>query len=154
MASPPQPHHSHGAEGSTRGARWGSGTRSALVLCREFKCQRDPDTAEPGKWHLQLPGHQQVPGFPTSFLGVSPGSRTWGGLTCWFPLLPKIAYCVGAQLLSHVQLFMNPWTIAHFVHGIFQGRILEWGAISFSRGSSQSRDQTCVSWIGRWILYH
>ena len=100
--------------------------------CAEFKCQRDPDTAEPGKWHLRLPRHQRVPGFPTSFLGVSPGSRTWGGQTYWFPLLPKIAYCVGAQLLSRVQLFMSPWTIAHSVHGIFQARILEWGAIAFS----------------------
>ena len=30
------------------------------------------------------------------------------------------------------------------VHGIFQARILEWVAISFSRGSSQPRDQTQV----------
>ena len=28
------------------------------------------------------------------------------------------------------------------VHGILQARILEWVAISFSRGSSQLRDQT------------
>jgi len=28
------------------------------------------------------------------------------------------------------------------VHGILQARILEWVAISFSRGSSQPRDQT------------
>ena len=27
-------------------------------------------------------------------------------------------------------------------HGVFQARILEWVAISFSRGSSQPRDQT------------
>ena len=32
-----------------------------------------------------------------------------------------------------------------FVHGILQARILEWVAISFSRGSSQPRDQTQVS---------
>ena len=31
------------------------------------------------------------------------------------------------------------------VHGISQGRILEWVASSFSRGSSQSRDWTCIS---------
>ena len=31
------------------------------------------------------------------------------------------------------------------VHGILQARILEWVAISFSRGSSQPRDQTRVS---------
>ena len=33
------------------------------------------------------------------------------------------------------------------VHGILQARILEWGAIPFSRGSSQPRDQTQVSHI-------
>ena len=33
------------------------------------------------------------------------------------------------------------------VHGIFQARILEWVAISFSRGSSQPRDRTWVSCI-------
>ena len=38
------------------------------------------------------------------------------------------------------------------VHGISQARVLEWGAISFSSGSSQPRDQTQVPWgscIGR-----
>ena len=34
------------------------------------------------------------------------------------------------------------------VHGILQARILEWGAISFSRGSSWPRDRTWVSRIG------
>ena len=33
------------------------------------------------------------------------------------------------------------------VHGILQARILEWVAISFSRGSSQPRDRTQVSHI-------
>ena len=33
------------------------------------------------------------------------------------------------------------------VHGLFQARILEWAAISFSRGSSQARDWTRVSCI-------
>ena len=33
------------------------------------------------------------------------------------------------------------------VHGIFQARVLEWIAISFSRGSSRHRDQTWVSHI-------
>ena len=34
------------------------------------------------------------------------------------------------------------------IHGILQARILEWIAISFSRGSSRPRDQTRVSRIG------
>ena len=33
------------------------------------------------------------------------------------------------------------------VHGIFQARVLEWGAIAFSRRSSWPRDQTQVSCI-------
>ena len=38
-------------------------------------------------------------------------------------------------------------------YGIFQARILEWVAISFSRESYWPRDRTCVSYIGRQILY-
>ena len=34
------------------------------------------------------------------------------------------------------------------VHGISQAKILEWVAISFSKGSSQPRVQTCVTCIG------
>ena len=37
------------------------------------------------------------------------------------------------------------------VHGILQARILEWVAISFSNGSSQTRGRTHVSDTGRWI---
>ena len=40
------------------------------------------------------------------------------------------------------------------VHGIFQARKLEWVVISFSKGSSQPRDQTCISYIGRQVLNH
>ena len=32
-------------------------------------------------------------------------------------------------------------------HGIFQARIPAWVAIFFSRGSSQPRDRTCISWV-------
>ena len=42
------------------------------------------------------------------------------------------------------------------VHGIAQAGILEWVAIPFSRESSPPREPTwvsCVSCIGRWILY-
>ena len=43
------------------------------------------------------------------------------------------------------------------VHGILQARILEWVAISSSRGSPPPRYRTCISCvfcIGRQILYH
>ena len=38
-------------------------------------------------------------------------------------------------------------------HGISQARILEWVAISFSRGPSRSRDQTHVSYIAGGLLH-
>ena len=40
------------------------------------------------------------------------------------------------------------------VHGVFQTRMLEWVAISYSRRSSQPRDRGHVSCIGRQIIYY
>ena len=58
-------------------------------------------------------------------------------------------------MLSHAQLFARPWTVAcqtPLCMGILQARILEWVAISYSRGSFRPRDQTCVSCIaGRYF---
>ena len=39
------------------------------------------------------------------------------------------------------------------VYWTSQARRLDWLAISFSRGSSQPRDRTCVPHTGKWILY-
>ena len=52
-------------------------------------------------------------------------------------------------LLSCIWLFATPWAVAHrsSVHRILQARILEWVAISFSRGSSWPRDRMQVSHI-------
>ena len=70
--------------------------------------------------------------------------------------------CVHAQSFNHVQLFELCNPMGHNppsspVHGVFQARILEWVATSFSKGSSQPRDWicvSCVSCISRQILYH
>ena len=40
------------------------------------------------------------------------------------------------------------------IAGILQARIVEWVAISFSRGSFRLRARTHVSYIGTWVLYH
>ena len=47
------------------------------------------------------------------------------------------------KTFSRVWLFATPQT----VHSILQARILEWVVFPFSRGSSQPRDRTQVSWI-------
>ena len=54
-----------------------------------------------------------------------------------------------------VQVFWDPMdcsTTGSSAHGILQARILEWVAISFSRGSSPPRDQNCSSYTtGRFF---
>ena len=90
------------------------------------------------------------PGYPTSHHHQGYYLYSWH--------LPKP--CVHAQSRSHVWLFATPWTVAPtklFCSWDFQARILEWAAISSSRGSSQLRRGTlilCIFCIGRWILYH
>ena len=60
-----------------------------------------------------------------------------------------------AQLLSHMWLCysMNCSPAGFSVHRIYKVRILEWVAKP-SRGSSWLGNWTCVSCIGRQILYH
>ena len=48
------------------------------------------------------------------------------------------------SLLCHVRLFA---TVDYTVHGILQARILDWVAVPCSRGSSQPRNRSQVSWI-------
>ena len=73
-------------------------------------------------------------------------------------------------VLSHVQLFtlrcgcwvaqmcvkliVTPTDSSSSAHGIFQARILEWVAISFSRGLSPPRDWTHVSCIVGGFFTH
>ena len=94
------------------------------------------------------------------YFSPSLGIWTWSvlgvTLSAGFGIEPRM---VGAGLiykwvgewksLSHVRLFAIPWTV---VHGVLQVRILECVAFPFSRGSSQTRDQTQVSHLaGRFF---
>ena len=63
-------------------------------------------------------------------------------------LLP-ISYCSCCLAVSDSFGTQDSSLPGSSVHGISPARMLEWVAISFSRGSSQTRDQTCVSYIGR-----
>ena len=63
--------------------------------------------------------------------GVGWGGR-WEGRSRWkWSRSVKLTLC-------------NPMDQGSSVHGFFQARVLEWVAISLSRGSSQPRDQTQV----------
>ena len=69
-------------------------------------------------------------------------------LNHWGSISVSVLCC--ASSLSHVQLFVTPWTVDcqdPLSMGILQARILEWVAMPSSRGSSQPRDQTQVSLI-------
>ena len=51
--------------------------------------------------------------------------------------------------LGRVQLFVTPWTACSLpgssVHGIFQARVLEWGATAFS-GRTDVEAETPIHW--------
>ena len=84
------------------------------------------------------------------------GKESWATGYC---LLQEEALRRLMCVLSRVQLFATPWTVAHQALSMEFSRweILEWVAISSSRGSSRRRDWTCVSYVScidRQILYH
>ena len=73
----------------------------------------------------------------------------------------ELSVRIGEKMLlfSHLVMshsFATPWTVAcqaPLCMG-FPRQILVRVAVSFSRGSSQPRNRTHVSCIGRWVLYH
>jgi len=70
---------------------------------------------------------------------------------------PRAVLCLVARLCLPLCNPMDYSLPGSSVHGILQARILEWVAISFSRGSSRPRDWThnsCVSCTARQVLYH
>ena len=78
-------------------------------------------------------------------------SSLWTGYNiCLAPSLTTEYEWVSDWSRSVMSTLCNPMDCSppsSSVHGIFQARILEWVAISFSRGSSWPRDQTQVSCI-------
>ena len=108
-------------------------------------------------WHHRLDG----PEFEWT-LGVGDGQ---GGLACSSQWNCRVRHdwVTGTELNWYVlvsQVCLTLWDPMDYslpgssVQGILQARILEWVAIPFSRESSWPRDRTCVSCIGRWILYN
>ena len=72
-------------------------------------------------------------------------------------LLCVYCVCVHAQSWPTLCNYMDRSPRDSSVHGIFQARILKWFPFPSSSGSSQPKDRTlisCISCIGRWILYH
>ena len=92
------------------------------------------------------------------FFKVYETHRWWSIRLEKFSNLPRLTTNVFHRLISKLCLTLaTPWTVGSSVHGIYQARILEWVAISYSRGSSQSRNPkgiSCFSSTDRQIIYH
>ena len=79
---------------------------------------------------------------------------TCAEIICTFVGLKERCYRLAAKSCPTLCDTMDCILPDSSVRGISPARILEWVAISFSKGSVQPRDQTFISCIGRWILYH
>ena len=72
------------------------------------------------------------------------------------PLCHSLQYLMKVLVAQSCPTLCNPTDCSppgSSVHGLFQARILEWVAISFSRGSSQPRNRTPVSKFSRLLIY-
>ena len=93
--------------------------------------------------------------YPLQYLEEFPGLYSpWGhkesDMAEWLSL--HFHMCVCVLVAQSCLTLCNPTDCSlpgSFVHGLSHARTLEWVAISFPRGSSQPRDQTCVSCIAR-----
>ena len=87
---------------------------------------------------------------------------TWGSSTVASLLwgLGQIACVHASRVTSVVSDSLRPMDCSlpgSSVRGILKARMLEWVAVSSSRGSSPPRDQTLgllVSYIGKRVPYH
>ena len=94
--------------------------------------------------------------------GSSPGSLVPGIVQArileWIAIVFSNAWKwkVKVKLLSCVWLFVTPWTAAcqappgSSVHGIFQAKVLEWGAIAFS---NDAPGEKLFDRISSWFCY-
>ena len=81
----------------------------------------------------------------------TPCSSIWGSCWSWRKCKKESQVAQSCPTLCETMDCSPPGSS---VHGILQARILEWVAISFSRGSSRPRDQTRVSRIVGRCFYH
>ena len=83
-----------------------------------------------------------------SFIVLLLAARSW--IVCSFFCISCAwvqCVCVSCSVMSDLCYPMDYSPPGSSLHGILQARILEWVAISFSRGSSRPRDRTQVSCI-------
>ena len=106
-----------------------------LLLLSGFSCVPIDDSVRP---HRRQPMRHPRP-------WDSPSKNT--GVGCHF-LLQCMKVKSESEVAQSCPTLSDPMDCSppgSSVHGVFQARVLEWGAISFSRGSSPPRDWNRVS---------
>ena len=156
---------------------WDSPDKNTGVGCHFLlQCRKVKSESEVAQSSLTLsdPMDCSLPG--SSVHGIFQARSTGVGCHCLLHILP--CGCVKKPSVKNSLIWLKGWRVyvrvkvlvaqlclilfdpmdcslpGSSIHGILQGRILEWVAIPSSRGSSPPRDWIPVSCIGRWILYH
>ena len=86
----------------------------------------------------------------SSFFGIKVGVRLTLFRPKVVPLVSQMSFLLESEVAQSCPTLCDPVDcspLGSSVHGILQARVLEWVAISFSRGSSPPRDRTQVSRI-------
>ena len=114
---------------------WFLSPKKKLVECRHVSTKGALDASVPVKEQIQT----------REMAGPCPHSsvRAKAVRVC-------VCACTHAKLLQSCSTLCNPMDcspLVSSVHGILQARILEWVAKPSSRGSSQPRDQTHISYV-------
>ena len=98
---------------------------------------------------------------PVSCISISPCTRFPLSRFSLITVFPSPSpMCMRAKSLQSYPTLCDPRDCSppgSSLHGILQARILEWVAMPSSRGSSQPRDRTHVSYVScnsRQVLYH
>ena len=120
---------------------------------REWKKQDSSDVLRQfGKWFVsqETHKHRRVTDVHTchwALSSINQRPRVSGAVTgsSHFPLTLNLCDFLNSLKVKISQLRLTLFDLVDYtVHGILQGRILEWVAFPFSRGSSQPRDRTQV----------
>ena len=125
-------------------------TKSLLIYLAVSRC---------GMWDLSFGcsgfSLDVVLGFssPASMWGLSSLTRDWTHIPCIERQILNHWYMC-AQSCPTLRNLVDYGPPGFSVLESFQARILKWIAISYSRGSSWTRDWTCISCTGKQILYH
>ena len=92
---------------------------------------------------MEKPGWLQSMGSSKSWTHLSNSLATTAPFSqSSFSVSPLFLALVAGMLTMKVKVAQLCLTLCDPMRGILQARILEWVAISFSRGSSQTRDRT------------